>query len=194
MNKLKSWLEQSKLMTKIKNIKHIRMIAIILLVLLVLFVWFADFNFGTKEKQTSTTVTTSSDSLTNYVNNLESRLAKTLTQIDGAGAVDVMITLDGSSQLILAYDTESRTNTTDNITSSGTSTKSNNTTTNSTPIIINKNGQSEPLVLSEIMPNIKGVVVVCEGANNIRVKLNILQAVQALLGVNSGQIEIFVKG
>ena len=105
-----------------------------------------------------------------------------------------MITLDGSSQLILAYETESKSNTTDNTTSSGTSTKTNNTTANSTPIIINSNGQSTPLVLSEIMPDVKGVVVVCEGANNIRVKLNILEAVQALLGVSSSQIEIFVKG
>lgn len=193
MNKLMAWLDKSKLITKLKGIKHLNIILLILLVVVVLIIWFADFGLNTKEKQTSTSTSTS-NTLSDYTTLLETKLSKTLSLIEGAGSVDVMITLDGASQLILAYDTESRTNSTDNTTASGTSTKSNNTTTNSSPIIITKNGQSEPLVLSEIMPNIKGVVVVCEGANNIRVKLNILQAVQALLGVNSGQIEIFVKG
>ena len=193
MNKLMAWLDKSRLITKLKGIKHLNIILLTLLVALILIIWFADFGTNTNEKQTSTS-TSGTNALSDYTTLLETKLSKTLSQIEGAGNVDVMITLDGASQLILAYDTESRTNSTDNTTASGTSTKSNNTTTNSTPIIITKNGQSEPLVLSEIMPNIKGVVVVCEGANNIRVKLNILQAVQALLGVNSGQIEIFVKG
>ena len=193
MNKLMAWLDKSKLITKLKGIKHLNIILLTLLVALILIIWFADFGTNTNEKQTSTS-TSGTNTLSDYTTLLETKLSKTLSQIEGAGNVDVMITLDGASQLILAYDTESRTNSTDNTTASGTSTKSNNTTTNSTPIIITKNGQSEPLVLSEIMPNINGVVVVCEGANNIRVKLNILQAVQALLGVNSGQIEIFVKG
>ena len=193
MNKLMAWLDKSKLITKLKGIKHLNIILLTLLVALILIIWFADFGTNTNEKQTSTS-TSGTNTLSDYTTLLETKLSKTLSQIEGAGNVDVMITLDGASQLILAYDTESRTNSTDNTTASGTSTKSNNTTTNSTPIIITKNGQSEPLVLSEIMPNIKGVVVVSEGANNIRVKLNLLQAVQALLGVNSGQIEIFVKG
>lgn len=192
MSKLADWLKKSKLIAKIKSIKHIRIILAVVLMVMVFILWFVRFDFNTKETTTANSVNT--NNIANYTAELESRLSKTLSQIEGAGSVDVMITLDGSSQLILAYDTESRTNSTDNTTSSGTSTKSNNTTTNSTPIIITKNGQSEPLILSEIMPNIKGVVVVCEGANNIRVKLNILQAVQALLGVSSGQIEIFVKG
>lgn len=192
MGELIKWLKNSKFWTKIKNLKHIRLILAVFLILVVLLLWFANFEERPKEEQTATV--NANNTLSNYTSELENRLSKTLSQIEGAGSVDVMITLDGSSQLILAYDTESRTNTTDNTTASGTSTKSNNTTTNSSPILITKNGQSQPLVLSEIMPNIKGVVVVCEGANNIRVKLNILQAVQALLGVNSGQIEIFVKG
>ena len=164
---------------------------VVLLIAVVLIIWFADF--GTNANKT-TKDTTSTSSLSQYTTELENKLSATLSQIEGAGSVSVMITLDGSSQLILAYETESKSNTTDNTTSSGTSTKTNNTTANSTPIIINSNSQSTPLVLSEIMPDVKGVVVVCEGANNIRVKLNILEAVQALLGVSSSQIEIFVKG
>ncbi len=193
MSKLSTWLEKSKLISKLKSIKHIEVILVALLVIVVLVIWFADF--GKKDTKDSVqTTSTTPNSVSLYTTELENRLAKTLSLIDGAGSVDVMITLDGSSQLILAYETENKSNSTDNTTSSGTTTKSNNSTSTSNPIILNKNGQSQPLVLSEIMPEIKGVVVVCEGANNIRVKLNILQAVQALLGVNSGQIEIFVKG
>lgn len=191
MTKLSTFFEKSKFISKIKSIKHIEVYLVVLLIAVVLIIWFADF--GTNANET-TKDTTSTSSLSQYTTELENKLSATLSQIEGAGSVSVMITLDGSSQLILAYETESKSNTTDNTTSSGTSTKTNNTTANSTPIIINSNGQSTPLVLSEIMPDVKGVVVVCEGANNIRVKLNILEAVQALLGVSSSQIEIFVKG
>lgn len=191
MTKLSTFFEKSKIISKIKSIKHIEVYLIVLLIAVVLIIWFADF--GTNANKT-TKDTTSTSSLSQYTTELENKLSATLSQIEGAGSVSVMITLDGSSQLILAYETESKSNTTDNTTSSGTSTKTNNTTANSTPIIINSNGQSTPLVLSEIMPEVKGVVVVCEGANNIRVKLNILEAVQALLGVSSSQIEIFIKG
>jgi len=48
--------------------------------------------------------------------------------------------------------------------------------------------------LTEILPKVKGVIVIAQGANDIRVKLDILKAVQALLGVSSSQVEIFVKG
>ena len=192
MSKLSTWLEKSKLLAKLKNIKHIEIILVALLIAVVLIIWFADF--GKKDTKEGTQTTNGSvSSVSLYTTELEQKLEKTLSLIEGAGSVDVMITLNGASKLILAYETENKNNSTDNTTSNGTTTKSSNTTTNSSPIIINKNGQSQPLVLSEIMPDIKGIVVVCEGANNIRVKLNILQAVQALLGVNSGQIEIFVK-
>ena len=191
MTKLSTFFEKSKIISKIKSIKHIEVYLVVLLIAVVLIIWFADF--GTNANKT-TKDTTSTSSLSQYTTELVNKLSATLSQIEGAGSVSVMITLDGSSQLILAYETESKSNTTDNTTSSGTSTKTNNTTANSTPIIINSNGQSTPLVLSEIMPDVKGVVVVCEGANNIRVKLNILEAVPALLGVSSSQIEIFVKG
>ena len=193
MSKLSTWLEKSKLLAKLKNIKHIEIILVALLIAVVLIIWFADF--GKKDTKEGTQTTNGSvSSVSLYTTELEQKLEKTLSLIEGAGSVDVMITLNGASKLILAYETENKNNSTDNTTSNGTTTKSSNTTTNSSPIIINKNGQSQPLVLREIMPDIKGIVVVCEGANNIRVKLNILQAVQALLGVNSGQIEIFVKG
>ena len=191
MTKFSAFFEKSKLINKLKSIKHIEVYLIILVLVVVLVIWFGDFGTNnTKEKNQ----VSSTNSLSAYTTELEQKLENTLSKIDGAGDVCVMITLDGSSQLILAYETESKSNTTDNTTANGTSTKTNNTTANSTPIIINSNGQSTPLVLSEIMPEIKGVVVVCEGASNIRVKLNILEAVQALLGVNSSQIEIFVKG
>ena len=192
MSKLSTFFEKSKIISKLKSIKHIEIYLVIILAGIVLLIWFGDF--GLKSTKASTETKQISSTVAVYTQELENKLEKTLSQIEGAGEVCVMITLDGSSQLILAYETENKSNTTDNTTSSGTSTKTNNTSTNSTPIIINTNGQSSPLVLSEIMPNIKGVVVVCEGAGNIRVKLNILEAIQALLGVNSSQVEIFVKG
>ena len=46
-------------------------------------------------------------------------------------------------------------------------------------------------MLKEIMPEIKGVVVVAKGASNAVVRLNIVRTVQILLGVTYDKIEVF---
>lgn len=49
----------------------------------------------------------------------------------------------------------------------------------------------KPVILKEIEPKVKGVVVVAQGANDARVKLELYKAVMTLLGVESSDIEIF---
>ena len=75
-----------------------------------------------------------------------------------------------------------------------TTTNASGTTTSITvveePIIITQNGEETPLVLMEILPVVKGVVVVAEGAKDVGVKLQLLEAVQALLSLSSGNIQI----
>lgn len=46
------------------------------------------------------------------------------------------------------------------------------------------------VVQTSEFPAIKGVIVVAKGAENTRVKMNILKAVQAVIDISSGRIEI----
>ena len=179
----------SKWLEKLKKVKHIEVYAVILLAVVIIAIWL--FPTGS-DTQTSASVGTGTTT-EQYSRSLEERLNKVLSSIAGAGSVDCMITLDGEVERVLAYSNDEQNSSTENTTSSGTTNKTESSTSNKEPIIINVNGTSEPLVLYEIMPDIKGIVIVSSGADDVRVKLDILKAVQALLNVTSAQVEIFVK-
>lgn len=181
----------SKLFAKLKKVKHIEVYAVIFLAIVVMAIWL--FPSG-GSKQTSIEQSFSTTTTAEYAKSLENRLNSVLSAIDGAGSVQCMITLDGEIERVLAYSNDEKNSSTQNTTSNGTTNKTETSTLNKEPILITVNGSSEPLVLYEIMPDIKGIVVVASGANDVRVKLDILKAVQALLNVQSSQIEIFVKG
>ena len=84
------------------------------------------------------------------------------------------------------YITDEKINTTTNGSSS-----TSYTTTVTEPIILNSSGSSVPLVLTEKLPKVKGVVVVAEGANDVSLKLNIIQAIKTLIDIPSGNIQVF---
>ena len=181
------WLE------KLKKIKHFEIILVVIFIAVVLLIWFADFggDKNTKSNSSTTTGSTSISSLREYTEELETRLCKVLSNIDGAGKVNVMITFSGNSEVILATTKDEKTTSNSTTSSGGTTNDSQTKTVSSEPVLITENGTTNPIVLMEIFPEIKGVIVVAEGADNVRVKLDLLKAIQALLNVNSGQVEIF---
>ena len=142
--------------------------------------------YSTKESSLSSSVSNVSyTSSLEYSNILESKLKGLLGSIDGVGNVSVMVTLESGPELKIATQIDERTNTTTN--SSGTTTS---VTIVEEPIIITQKGEDSPLVLMEILPVVKGVVVVAEGAKDVGVKLQLLEAVQALLDLASVNIQI----
>lgn len=121
-----------------------------------------------------------------YSASLERKLENLISKIKGVGRVTAMVYLSESPKLILAESTDEKVNTT----TSGASSTS-YTTTVTEPIIITSAGNSGPLILTEQLPNIHGVVVVAEGADNVAVKLNIIQAIKTLIDISSGNIQVF---
>lgn len=172
----------------LKNVKISKFkggkIAIPLLLLAVVMIIYINLTSSTNSIITSTTEEASVNftSGLDYINQIEEKLENLLGSIKNAGKVSVMISIDSSPKLTIAQNIEEKTVTT----SSGTT-----VTTVTEPIIINKNGESTPLVVMETLPEIKGVIVVSEGASDVKVKLDIITAVKALLGISSGNIEVF---
>ncbi|MGN1227949.1 MAG: hypothetical protein ACI4TX_04830 [Christensenellales bacterium] len=162
---------------KLKNIKGIEWIIVVVACLIVFLIYYS--TMGTKNDESGINVSSSST----YASELESKLCKVLSNVAGAGNVHVMITLESGAEIIVATSKEERTNT-----SSSSNSTNQSVTVIETPVIVNK----EPIVLMEILPKIKGVIVVAQGANDVAVRLELLRAVQALIDVDSNQIEIFV--
>ena len=50
---------------------------------------------------------------------------------------------------------------------------------------------SSPITEKVIMPKIEGAIIICEGANNIDVKNNVISAVEAATGLKVHKIQVF---
>ena len=123
------------------------------------------------------TVTTESsalnDDVTFYIGQLEDKLETLLSKVNGAGKVKVCITVESGRETVLAYTT----------TSTESDTKKETVTT---PVIVN----GKTVVLKELYPKIKGVLIVAEGADSLTVYTKLQQATLSLLDVEVGRIEI----
>lgn len=163
-----------ELWQKVKSIKNFEIILSLIIIAVVLLIY---FSVSEKDKPTEAQTSKSSASLTE---GLEERLSNILSKIDGVGEVDVLITYNSTEEQVTASTNNSHSTTTGATTT---------TTSTMTPIISNQN----VIVLQEKMPEIIGVIVVAEGADDVRVKLKILSAVSTALNINQNSIQIYTR-
>lgn len=184
-NTLTNLLDKLPFLKKLKNVKHIGIIICIIFISLLLLIYFS----GTSSKKTDTSSTTTStgeiaySSSLDYIKNTEERLEKVLGSLDGVKNINVMITLESGPEIIIATNTEE-----EKIFEDG---KEKNITVVKTPIIVTENGENKPIILMEILPKINGVIVVADGAEDVKTKLDILTAIQALISISSEKIQVF---
>lgn len=109
---------------------------------------------------------------------LERRLEAILSDIDGAGKVRVMITYETGLEIVPAEESQ-------------TSSSQTGSTQSRRPAAVTGGGKESPIVLTEIMPKIRGVIVVAQGAGNIKVRQELLDAVRTVLGTDISKISVF---
>lgn len=141
---------------------------------------------GIEEKKEETVKTSSNDA---YIEALENKLEQTIAGMEGAGKVLVMITLKDSGEKILdknqPYESESSKEKEEGKESERTSIRSDQET-----VLIEQEGNQEPIVVLEKYPEIEGVVVVCEGGGNSALALRIKEAVQALFSIDAHKVVV----
>ena len=178
-------------MIKNKNSKRIIENAVIFIVLLVIVIIVIN-GLNVKEDDTATvpTVVISDNSKTE---SLEEKLENILGMIEGAGKVKVMISYLSSEEKVPIYNvSENKTVTEEKDKEGGTrKTESNNIDKN---IIFEETGNNkQPFIKQVEVPKTIGVIVVAEGANNIKVKENIINAVVAVIDVPQHRVQVFSK-
>lgn len=162
-----------------KNLKLL-ILSIVLLIVIIVF-WSANSSTTTNSASTSSQ-TYGYTSTLDYCAELESKLQNVLSSVKGAGQVKVMITVDGSPELIYAKEEDAKVSSNN----AGTTTTSSSTS----PIIVTTGGESNALILTENLPEVKGVIVVSSGANDVSIKMNILNAVATLLNVDMDKVSV----
>ena len=109
-----------------------------------------------------------------YARQTEKRLAAVLSQIEGAGEVEVFLTVRSEGELVVATETTEH--------ADGSVTTS--------PVL----SGGEPIVLEECLPAVTGVLIVAEGADDLSVRFNLLEAAASVLDINQSLIKVYTKG
>ena len=125
-----------------------------------------------------------------YEEALEAKLANLLSQVKGAGAVAVSITLENGATQEYAKNIvrESRI-IQERDTGGGTRTTTENK--ESEQVLLSRdNGADRPVMVRETKPAVKGVLVIAEGAADSAVKANLTRAVEAGLGLPAYRITV----
>jgi len=120
-----------------------------------------------------------------YIEKTEKELSSILEEIDGAGEVEVMITLESCYENVYAkgYSSQSDEN------EDGAESQ----LTEEYIIVKSGSGTEECLVIKVYEPMIKGVAVVAEGADNANVKKAITETVCALFDISSNKVSVIKK-
>ena len=125
---------------------------------------------GSQEAQPEGTAETETFDLDAF----EEKLEGILSQIDGAGETRVVPTLEGGSRQVLAQDQDRD--------GEGGST--------TTVTVGRGSGSQEVVALQTLAPSFRGALVVCPGGGNAQVRLELIQAVAALTGLDSNSISV----
>lgn len=125
---------------------------------------------------------------------LEEELVEILEAVEGVGEVVVKVTLAATAETHYASDLQnSQSETSESLQNGGMRTTKENRVDNTVVMKNAAQGENEPVVLKKTKPEVVGVLVVAEGADNLAVMEQISTAVQVVLAVPSHKINVLPK-
>jgi stage III sporulation protein AG len=125
---------------------------------------------------------------------MERKVESILSQIKGAGKVSVMITYVSGKEAVIAYDQRKNENDTQEKDSGGGARNiRQNDEESNVAYQDEQGGGKKPIVVKELQPAARGVVIVAEGASDEQVKEKLCRAVQSLLEVPLHRIQVFER-
>lgn len=166
---------------KIKDVKLDKKNKIILLIGALALVFLLVSEIGGETEEVSVTRDSASYSA-EYTKKIERQLEDILSEINGAGRVQVMVTLDTCYENVYAKGYSAKTEEND--------VETQNETEEEYIIVKKGSNNEECLVVKVYEPQIKGVAVVAEGADNIQVKKAITETVCALFDISSAKVSV----
>ena len=109
---------------------------------------------------------------------VEDRLEKILSQIDGAGRVEVMLTIAFGEEKLYQYDEDTSVSDTTN-------------SIRKTVVTVTDSQRKETGLIRQINPPVyMGAVIICQGAENPTIKLAVVDAVSKATGLGANEISV----
>ena len=160
-----------KLLTFLDTYKYVLLVVLVGILLLVL--------PGQKtEPRAGTAQLTQQETSGFDLEKMERKLSAALSQVEGAGEVTVVLTVQNSSRQVLAQDGKT------------TQKEGASERTAETVVVSKGSGTQEPVLVEQIYPDFQGALVVCTGGEEAAVRLKLVEAVCALTGLGADKISI----
>lgn len=184
---------------KIENLVFL-IVLVIITVVIINIIWNGDktTNKEQSNNDTSKQLATTNNQTVNQnqiqgtsESNLETRLEEILSQIQGVGAVKVLLNYSESSEVVAMYNETSRSSNTQETDTEGGSRTIQETDTQKDIIYQEENGEKTPITQKIVQPKIEGAIITAKGASQANVKTNIIQAVEAVTGLATHKIQVF---
>jgi|LSQX01.3.fsa_nt_gb stage III sporulation protein AG len=129
-----------------------------------------------------------------YEHNLKINIEQILSLIEGVGEVSVMVTLNSTAEIIPAVEIKNNQTITKEEDNQGGKREVTQTEEENKVLVLNKQGgEQQPLILKELKPEVKGVIIVAEGVSDPKVKFEVYEAVKAILGIKAHQVKVFER-
>lgn len=164
---------------KLKQNKNLIIIAVAFIgVMLLLF-------GGAKQKVYDEKKSEESFNEAQYIESLEKRVSDMVSEIKGAGSGRVIINIVSTTESVYVKENKRSYDSTDN--------KSKGETEDSVLTMTDSSGNEYALVTKQIMPQIGGVTVICEGGDDPYVKAKVTEAVCTVLNVGANKVCVIAK-
>lgn len=190
MGNLKNSLIKSEKKDNKKNIENLVVLAIVLIVTIIAinYIW----KGGNKKNKSDNNkmlaeVNIIEETETSSNNDLEQKLKNILSNINGVGEVEVLITYSQTSIINPVYNEDLGESITEEEDTSG-GKRTISTTNNKKEVVCSDN---KVITQSVTSPQIQGAVIIAKGASDAKVKSNIIQAVEAATGLSTYKIQVF---
>ena len=161
--------KRKNIFSAIKTLKHKEIFIAVIAVMLMLLIYFSGDMFSDK--------TANSNEVTNDANHmmqLQKDISKAVAKMSGDKNSEVVIGWDASQEDVIA----------------NTISQNGNTQT-ITPTIIQTSNGAKPVILKQIYPKAIGAIVVCKGAEDTRLRIEIIKMVSTLLGISPEKVEVY---
>lgn len=132
-------------------------------------------------------------SMREYEEYYENQLKGAIETIAGVGDVTIVVNVESTERKIYEKNIMKNKQITSETDSNGGKREVEDNSTEEQIVIIREGDKEVPLVRETEKPNIRGVLVVAKGAENIQVKKNIIEAIMRTLDVPSHRVSVLAK-
>ena len=189
---MEAWRERLRLFWRSRK-KEQLLTAILVAAILLLAFWPTKSREDTDEEEAVQSMpleTGQTTTATDERENLENQLKRILQQVEGVGMVDVAITLESTGSKTVEKDTPDSSSSSEK-SGGGESEKSENRSIQEETVYLeDADGTKTHYVIKETMPEVRGVLVIAQGANDLSIVEEIKEAAMALFHLDAHKIKV----